>query len=68
MSVQVRTEDLNACAEPCAHEWNSRTAKCEGEGTGVGGGSWNVAKEGEAETTEGRGKGGGATSRAGWSL
>ena len=45
MSVKMRTEDLNACTQPCAHEWNSRTAKCEGEGTEWRG-SWNGEKEG----------------------
>lgn len=49
----MRTVVLNACAEASAHEWISRTAKCEGEGTERRG-SWNGEEEGEAE--KGRGK------------
>ena len=67
MSVKMRTEDLNACTQPCAHEWNSRTAKCEGEGTQWEGALGMWRKEGEAEDR--RGKGGGAgdiAGRVGW--
>jgi hypothetical protein len=62
MSVKMRTEDLNACTQACAHEWNSRTAKCEGEGDVAMGGALGMwRKEGEAEDR--RGKGGGRGNR-----
>lgn len=66
MSVKMRTEDLNACTQACAHEWNSRTAKCEGEGTQWEGLLECEERKAKRKTEGGKAEGGEIAGRVGW--